>query len=174
MGEFEAATCPFLHSREPGSMTRQHQLTAFFLALLGVVAIHACGRSGSSVVLPPAGVALATGTWGGDNAGLIVDDTIAHVHVGCTFGNFPAPVVLDESGRFNVSGSYMLHAYPIAVGPSSPAQLAGVLQANRLTLTVAVNDTVEKKLVVLGPVVVLFARDPKLGPCPICRVPRPM
>ena len=29
---------------------------------------------------------LAPGTWGGENAGAIVSDTIAHVHIGCTLG----------------------------------------------------------------------------------------
>src|SRR4029078_10306724 len=87
---------------------------------IAIVAVAACG-TGSSV-LPPQGAALAVGTWGGENAGLIVDDTIAHVHVGCTYGNFPGPVALDETGRFNVSGSYVLRAYPVAVGPALPAQ----------------------------------------------------
>ena len=127
----------------------------------------ACGRG----VLPPASGKLASGTWGGDNAGLIVSDTVAHAHVGCTYGNFPAPVVLDQGGRFNVPGRYLLRAYPIAIGPPLPAQFAGIVTGNRLTFSVAVSDTVEKKLVVLGPVTVALGTEPRLGPCPICRAP---
>src|SRR4051812_41854502 len=61
----------------------------------------------------PAPDGLAVGTWGGDGAGVIVSDTIAHVHVGCTFGNFDVPVALDGEGRFETPGSYILRAYPI-------------------------------------------------------------
>jgi hypothetical protein len=111
---------------------------------------------------------LARGTWGGDNVTLILEDVTAHVHVGCTNGDFPAPLTVDADGRFSVAGSYVLRAYPIQVGPSLPAQFAGVVDGRRLTFTVAVNDTVEKKLVVLGPVIVTFGEDPRMGPCPIC------
>lgn len=111
---------------------------------------------------------LLTGTWGGENVSLIVEQDFAHVHVGCTNGDFSAPIAVDASGRVNVSGSYVLRAYPIQVGPSLPAQLAGQLSGRQLTFTVAVNDTVEKKLVVLGPVTVTSGRDPRMGPCPIC------
>ena len=122
-------------------------------------------------ILPPAGDRLAVGTWGGNNAGVIVNHTLAHVHIGCTFGDFTAPISLDQNGRFSVSGSYMLRAYPIAVGPEVPAQLAGVVQGGTLIISVAVNDTVEKKLVALGPATVTFGREPSMGPCPICRKP---
>ena len=111
---------------------------------------------------------LARGTWGGENAALILEETSAHVHIGCTNGDFPAPLTADNDGRFSVSGSYVIRAYPIQIGPSLPAQFAGVVEGKTLTLTVAVNDTVEKKLVVLGPVSVTFGKDPRMGPCPIC------
>ena len=111
---------------------------------------------------------LAAGTWGGDNAGVIIDEITAHVHVGCTYGDFPAPIALDDEGRFSIAGDYLLRAFPVAVGPTMPAQFAGVLHGQELTLTVAVNDTVNRKLVVLGPVSVTFKREPRLGPCPIC------
>jgi len=117
---------------------------------------------------------LARGTWGGENAGAIVGDTIAHVHIGCTFGDFRPPVALDQEGRFNVEGSYMLRAFPVAVGPSLPAVFTGIVNGDRLTISVAVNDTVEKKLVSLGPVTVVLGREPRLGPCPICRRPGEM
>ena len=111
---------------------------------------------------------LLLGTWGGDNVGLIVEENVAHLHIGCTNGDFPAPLVVDDDGRFNVEGSYVLRAYPIQVGPSLPARFAGVITGTRMTLTVAVDDTVEKKLVVLGPVTATYKREPRLGPCPIC------
>ena len=89
-----------------------------------------------------------------------------HVHVGCTSGDFPAPIALDENGRFSVAGSYHLRLYPVAFGPTVPAQFAGVVNGNRLTFTVAVNDTVEKKLVVLGPAIVTFGPPTTDGTVP--------
>ena len=113
---------------------------------------------------------LVAGTWGGENAGLIVSDSSAHVHVGCTYGDFPAPVAVDADGRFDAAGSYLLRAYPVAVGPTLPARFAGVLRGDRVTLTVTVDDTVARKSVVLGPVTATYGKEPRLGPCPICRI----
>jgi hypothetical protein len=111
---------------------------------------------------------LSVGEWGGENAGVIVSENTAHVHVGCTYGDFPAPVELDGDGRFSVAGSYLVRAFPVAIGPTMPAQFAGVVRGGRLTLSVAVNDTIQKELIVLGPVTVAYGREANMGPCPIC------
>ena len=126
-----------------------------------------CGRSDS--VQPPDSTRLSVGGWGGENAGVIVEDTVAHVHINCTLGNFNAPIALDANRRFSVAGSYVLRAYPVQMGPELPAQFAGFVEGDRLTFTIAVNDTVEKKVVALGPMVVRFGRPANMGPCPICR-----
>ena len=138
--------------------------TAIGGLLLAVFALSGC--PGDDPVSPDGN--LLTGTWGGENVTVILEDNVAHVHIGCTNGDFPAPLVVDEDDRINTSGSYLLRAYPVAIGPTLPAQLAGVIDGKRLTFTVAVNDTVEKKLVVLGPVTVTLGREPRMGPCPIC------
>ena len=117
---------------------------------------------------------LAVGTWGGDNVGAIVVEDRVHVHFGCTLGDFPRPGSLGADGRFTVPGSYVLRAYPIQVGPPLPATLSGLVRGDRLTLTVAVDDTVERKLVALGPATVTLGREPKMGPCPICERPGAM
>ncbi len=139
--------------------------------LAGATAAAACG---SSAPLPATAAFLTPGTWGGENAGMLLDDTVAHVHVGCTLGDFPAPVRLDGSGRFTVAGRYVLRAYPVAVGPSLPARFAGTVTGggSTLTLRVTVDDTVARSTVELGPVVVTLGREPRMGPCPICRTPR--
>ena len=108
------------------------------------------------------------GTWGGENVALLVTEDVAHVHIACTLGDFPVPLELDDQQRFNVTGSYILRAYPVQLGPRLPAQFAGILEGARITFTVAVNDTVEKKLVALGPVTVTFGREPRMQACPIC------
>lgn len=139
------------------------------VAVVVAVAFGLATCNGSPVTSHPDELYL--GTWGGDDVGLIVSDAGAHVHVGCTYGDFPAPIALDEELRFSVAGEYILQAFPVAVGPTLPAQLAGVVKGRDLTLTVAVNDTVAKALVVLGPATVRLGREPDMAQCPICADP---
>ncbi len=151
------------HRRRPGVC----------LFVSGVVVLTATCATQNPIV-PVPGDTLAVGTWGGENAGVVVDSTIAHVHIGCTLGNFPAPVTFETGGRFNVAGTYVLRAYPVHIGPDLPARFTGQVEGNRLTLFVTVNDTVEKKTVTVGPVSVTLGRDPRMGPCPICERPGDM
>jgi hypothetical protein len=150
--------------------TRRSSRIVLALVIGVTVAVAACG--GRSVTASTH--VLSRGTWGGENAGAIVDDTIVHVHIGCTLGNFTPPAVVDDQGRFSVEGSYTLRAFPIAVGPPLPAVFTGVVTGSQLTLSVAVSDTVEKKLVSLGPVTVVLGREPRMQTCPICRKPGEM
>ena len=76
---------------------------------------------------------------------------------------------MSPSGTFDVTGNYMLRAYPIAVGPSLPARFVGRMEGARLIVTVTVNDTVMKTMVVRGPVTVQLGAPPSVGNCPICR-----
>ena len=99
---------------------------------------------------------------------MIVGDTSMHLHIGCTYGDVSGRVPV-ANGAFDVSGIYMLRAYPIAIGPTLPARFAGTIAGNRVTITVTVQDTVEHKTVVRGPVVVTYGDQPRLSPCPICR-----
>jgi len=109
--------------------------------------------------------------WGGENAGMIVSDTAMHLHVGCTYGDVSGRIPVTTNGTFDAAGNYTLHAYPITVGPTVPARFTGRIDGQSATVTVTVDDTVQHKTVVLGPVVVTFARDPHDMPCPICRRP---
>jgi hypothetical protein len=134
---------------------------------LGVIA--ACRGDASNG--PPVDGRLAIGTWGGDSAGVIVNDTIVHVHVGCTYGDIPGRVRLDADGRFTAQGSFLLRAYPVAIGPTMPAQFVGRVSGSRLTITVTITDTIAKTTVVRGPAAVTFGVEPRMANCPICRVP---
>jgi hypothetical protein len=140
---------------------------ALFAVLTAALTAATCETSPTDLE----GTTLAEGTWGGDDAAAIVTDSLLHVHFGCTNGDFPAPVVLDADGRFSVSGDYLVRAYPVAIGPTMPAEIAGVVRGRDLTMTVAVNDTIEKKLVVFGPATVRLGTEPQMGPCPICATP---
>lgn len=114
---------------------------------------------------------LAIGTWGGSDAGVIVTDSLAHVHIGCTYGDIPGRIALNADGEFTVSGSYLQRAYPVAIGPTMPAQFHGKVAGAMLTYSVVVTDTIENKVTTLGPAVVRLGKDPQMGPCPICHTP---
>jgi hypothetical protein len=138
------------------------------LCCLGVAA--SCSSSTNSSPEIPG--QLAQGTWGTNGAGVVVGESLVHVHFNCTLGDFPRPESLDGDGRFNLAGSYVLRAFPVQLGPSLPARFSGVVRGNRLTLSVAIDDTVEKRLVALGPTTITLGRDPVMGPCPICVKPK--
>lgn len=121
--------------------------------------------------VPPSGDTLAVGTWGGPDAGVIVTEPGAHVHIGCTNGDIPGPVPLSADGSFDVAGSYLLKAYPVAMGPTMPARFTGRVEGRTLTFSVTVTDTIEHRTVVLGPAEVKFGRDPQMPNCPICTMP---
>jgi hypothetical protein len=126
---------------------------------LAVVVLAAACESGP----PPDRV--PSGTWGGVGAGLLVSDQEAHVHIDCTKGDIAGPIPLDAEGRFDVAGTHNVDAYPVDRGILHPARYAGRLVGRSLTLSVRLTDTGES----LGPAVVVFGREPQLGPCPICR-----
>jgi hypothetical protein len=109
-----------------------------------------------------------SGTWGGENAGLIADDSSAHVHIGCTYGNVHQQIVPDTSGKFDVSGEHNITAHPVDRGILHPARFSGTVVDGEMTLLVTLTDTA----VTLGPVHLVFGKEPRMGPCPICRVPR--
>jgi hypothetical protein len=136
-------------------------------ALLLSALVLACDKELSQPVVNPGFI--PAGTWGGDSAGMIVDDTSAHFHVACTFGDVSGRIVVNSGGFFDVNGSYMLRAYPIAVGPSMPARFVGQISGLAVTLVVIVDDTVLHQQVTRGPVRVTLGQDPRLGPCPICK-----
>jgi hypothetical protein len=141
------------------------------LSLVLIVALATVATCGGDLV-EPAGDHIALGTWGGVNTGAIVSDSGSHFHIGCTYGDVLGIVPLDTSGKFDIAGSYLLRAYPVAVGPSMPAQFTGTIRNGTMTLVVAVNDTVAHTLSVLGPVTLQYGKTPQMGPCPICRTPR--
>jgi hypothetical protein len=135
-------------------MARQVRAAAF---VVGFAVLLACDNP-----FPPG--AMVRGTFGGNNAGLIADDTSAHVHIGCTYGDIHEPIVLDLSSRFNVPGEQNITAHPVDLGVLHPARFIGSIDGRTMTLTVTLTDTA----VTLGPVVMTLDKEPNMGPCPIC------
>jgi hypothetical protein len=127
-----------------------------------IFAILACSAATSTPITQVAG------TWGGDNAGLIVADNDVHVHIGCTLGDALGPIRPDANGRFEATGTYNVDAYPVDRGITHPASFAGQIVGQTMRLTVTLTDIAR----VLGPVTLTYGKDPKMGPCPICRVPK--
>ena len=123
-----------------------------------VVAV-ACGGS------PVAPHVLPAGTWGGDNAGLLVRGDGAHGHIGCTLGEITGLIPLDTEGRFDISGVWNVDAFPVDRGILHPARLTGRANGRTLMLSVRLTDTGQ----VLGPVLLVFGREPRMENCPICR-----
>ncbi|MDA1081489.1 MAG: hypothetical protein O2973_07400 [Gemmatimonadetes bacterium] len=109
-------------------------IRAVCIAAMLVLTVATCS-SADRITSP--GTELTVGTWGGDMAGAIVNDTIAHIHIGCTFGDLPGPIALNADGRFTVDGNYTLRAFPVVLGPSLPAQFSGVVHGKTLTFAVA-------------------------------------
>ena len=135
-------------------------MTARYVATLAALA--ACNGARAVQAGP-----IEAGVWGGDNAGAIVTDSSAHVHIGCTAGDTKQALVADSSGRFDVTGLYNITLYPVARGPDHPARFFGRTDGHVMILTVALTDTA----VTLGAVELVFGVEPRMGACPICRRP---
>jgi hypothetical protein len=131
-------------------------------AILSIFVVLACPTSTSPAITE------IVGTWGGDNAGLIVNDTDVHVHIGCTLGDALGPIHPDANGRFESNGTYNVDAYPVDRGIVHPARFTGQITGQTMALTVSLTDIAR----VLGPVTLIYGKEPTMGPCPICRVPK--
>jgi hypothetical protein len=126
-----------------------------------VLAILSCSAATSTPITD------VVGTWGGENAGLIITNNDVHVHVGCTLGNATGPIRADANGRFETTGTYNVDAYPVDRGIIHPAVFSGQIVEQTMTLTVTLTDTGQ----LIGPVTLVYGKEPKMGPCPICRAP---
>jgi hypothetical protein len=131
-----------------------------FTAVLSIFAALACSSATT--------ITEVVGTWGGDNAGLIVTANDVHVHIGCTLGDAVGPIRPDADGRFQANGTYNVTAFPVDRGILHPAQFTGQITGQTMTLTVSLSDTAR----VLGPVTLTYGKEPVMGACPICRVPK--
>jgi hypothetical protein len=138
-------------------------LTKPAVAVLGVVTVLALGPCDARPTGVKDGVVL--GTWGGENAAVIADDTSAHVHIGCTYGQVHQAMEPDPAGFFDVPGEQNITAHPVDLGVMHPARFSGRVLHGSMTLTVTLTDTT----VTLGPVKLSYGKEPRMGPCPICR-----
>ena len=129
--------------------------------LLLIAGTPGCGHSRERPTEVP------QGTWGGEDAALIVGQDSAHAHIGCTKGDVKGVIPLDADGRFAVDGSYNVNAFPVDLGILHPARFTGTTDGRTLTFIVRLTDTGQT----LGPAVVTLGQEPRMGTCPICRRP---
>ena len=134
--------------------------------MLALLLVTACNSAVTDA--PPADGRVALGTWGSDSAGAIVEESALHLHVGCTYGDVTGRILLDANGEFTRTGTYVLRAFPVAIGPSLPAEFRGSVRGSRLTVTATIRDTTNGTTVVKGPVTVQLGVAPGLRNCPIC------
>lgn len=139
----------------PGCYAGFVRRTCHWLLLLAA----ACQTAPSRLAVLP------LGTWGGDEAGLVVGESEAHVHIGCTLGDLPAPIALDAGGGFDAAGTYNVDAFPVDRGIRHPARFTGTTDGSRLTLSVRLTDTGQG----FGPVTLRLGAPPRMRNCPICR-----
>src|SRR5207247_8693503 len=103
----------------------------------GVGALVTCDGTGAAAPRPGP---IEPCVWGGDNAGAIVTDASAHVHIGCTAGDTKQALVADSSGQFDAPGLYNITLYPVARGPDHPARFFGHSDGRVMTLPAALTD----------------------------------
>ena len=138
-------------------------MRALSLAVALALPLAGCGGG------PTGPGTVAVGTWGGDDAGLIVRADGVHAHVGCTYGDVAGAIPFDAEGRFDVAAQWDVDAFPIDRGILHPARLTGTTTGRDLTFSVLLTDTGRT----LGPSVVTLGREPRMVNCPICRTPAP-
>jgi len=90
---------------------------------------------------------LAIGTWGGEHVVLEVTAEAGRIEYDCAHGDLGEPLVVDRSGRFDVTGTHTPeHGGPVREDEklvSHPARYVGRVDGGLMTLTVTVTDTGE-------------------------------
>jgi hypothetical protein len=137
--------------------------TTFLALLTCTTAIAACAKD--STMAPPA-TRLTFGEWGGDHAQVVASDSITEVTYGCTSGEFTGSIPLNTAGRFAVNGSFYPYFGPISASALMPAQLSGLVEGNTLTFAIAVSDTIQHRVISLGPQVVVLGQPANIVVCP--------
>src|SRR2546422_7978689 len=111
-------------------------LTKVALTLAAAAAV--LGPCDPTGVKPPKDLA---GMWGGDNAALMADDTSAHIHIGCTYGNVHQQIIPDAEGRFDVQGEHNNTAHPVDRGILHPPRFVGRVSGGNMTMPATLTDT---------------------------------
>jgi hypothetical protein len=91
---------------------------------------------------------IVLGNWGGEGVSLKATKSRAIVEFDCAHGRVSKPLRLDASGHFNARGVYVQEHSVEQQGqkpPSHPADYAGSVSGDQVSLTVTLADTHEAK-----------------------------
>ncbi|MDT7541159.1 MAG: hypothetical protein QOE33_1063 [Acidobacteriota bacterium] len=106
-----------------------------------------------------------TGTWGGEHISLDVNAQGARVEYDCAHGTIDQKIVADERGHFDLRGTHVReHGGPVRkdeTADSHPAQYAGQIKGDTMSLTVTESDTKE----VVGTFTLVYGQQPRLMKC---------
>ena len=110
---------------------------------------------------------LVTGDWGGEHLGLSVlqQGNGAQLEYDCATGKIAEAIVLDEQGRFSVTGEhYPGHGGPIRVDEEQvkrPARYDGLVRGDTMVVSVTLTDSNES----LGSYTLVRGRSPRVFKC---------
>jgi hypothetical protein len=106
-----------------------------------------------------------TGTWGGEHISLEITAQGAQVEYDCGHGTIDQKIDTDAQGRFTLRGTHVReHGGPVRkdeTADSHPAQFAGQIKGDTMTLTVTESDTRE----VVGTFTLIYGQPPHLMKC---------
>ena len=105
-----------------------------------------------------------SGTWGGPNAGLLLEGGIGTVQYDCATGTIDSAIFPAPGGRFRASGTHRTgQGGPIRAGQifiSQRATYTGTVTADQMTLSVMLEDGTA-----LGPFTLTKGAPPQLTRC---------
>jgi hypothetical protein len=88
---------------------------------------------------------IPAGNWGAPGINLVVEDNGATIEYDCASGEIAQRLLIDEQGKFSISGIYT-HRYPGAMRikflpKPQPARYEGVISGDKMTLKVTLTET---------------------------------
>src|SRR5580765_4387015 len=104
---------------------------------------------------------LATGVWGGQHISFAVSTKGVKIEFDCAHATIDRPIVLDQHGRFNVSGKqFQERGGPVRQGEQAgyPVVFSGEVKGKTMTLTVKNSSTKED----IGSFTLVHGAQPKL------------
>ena len=88
---------------------------------------------------------VARGVWGGEHIQMEVTENGARLEYDCAHGTIEQPLVLDDAGRFEWTGTHTRErGGPVRIGDkpdSHPARYTGHVDGKTMTLTLTLTDT---------------------------------
>ena len=91
---------------------------------------------------------IATGVWGGQHINIKVGANSATIEYDCASGVIDGPLIVDDTGRFNLRGIHrMERGGPVRADEEPrqiPATYVGSIKGNTMTLTLKLSDSDEE------------------------------